>query len=64
MKPLCEMYKTPLATDKASIRTLLKTALFDYCAATDHFLTETEADEIIDNPEQYPKTLTMLCVTE
>jgi len=64
MKPLCEMYKTPLATDKASIHILLKTALFDYCASTDHFLTEAEVDEIIESPDQYPKTLTMLCVTE
>jgi hypothetical protein len=64
MRPLCKMYGTPVAADKASIHRLLKTALFDYCAATNHYLSEAEVDEIIEKPEQYTTTLVMLCVTE
>jgi hypothetical protein len=62
MAPLCKMYGTPVVADKASIHALLKTALFDYCAATNHYLTEAEVDEIIDKPEQYLNTLAMLCI--
>lgn len=64
MKPLCEIYRTPVAADKASIHALLKTALFDYCAATEQYLSEADVDEIIEKPDQYTTTLVMLCVTE
>lgn len=64
MKSLCEIYKTQFSADMASVYALLKTALFDYCAATEHYLTEANADEIIQKPDQYINTLAMLCITE
>ena len=64
MTPLCQIYKTPIDASKSSIHTLLKTALFDYCAATDHYLSESDVEEIIEKPEQYTTTLVMLCTAE
>jgi hypothetical protein len=61
MVPLCRIYGTPIAPDKASIYALLKTALVDYCAATNHYLTETEVAEIVQKPDQYLNTLALLC---
>jgi hypothetical protein len=61
MNTLCEIYKTPHSADKASIHALLQTALFDYCAATDHYLSEADVDEIIQKSDQYINTLAMLC---
>jgi len=64
MKPLCQIYKTPFNADKQSIRALLKAALLDFCAASNQYMSEPDIDEVIEKPDQYTETLSMLCLEE
>jgi hypothetical protein len=64
MKPLCQIYKTPLVADKVNIKALLKAALLDFCAAAHQYMSESDMDELIEKPDQYTETMSMLCQQE
>jgi len=64
MKPLCQIYKIPLIADKVNIKALLKAALLDFCAANQQYMSEPDIDELIEKPDQYTETMSMLCLEE
>lgn len=60
MAPLCKMYGLGPIPEKKTLYTLMQIALFDFCNVTGCYMTDTEVAELIEKPDGYLDTLTML----
>jgi len=60
MRKLCVIYGDVSISDPASLKNLLRKALFDYCATAEQYMSDTDADDIIELPNQYNVTLNLL----
>lgn len=60
MSPLCKIYGTPCEATTTAVKSLLYEALIDFCLVGNQQMSEKEAEEIIDLPDQYVNTLSTI----